>query len=110
MRHGLLGQFVIEAVELIQAGGKRCHHVAAFLLLTVNVVAQGVIKHRLKLVALMLCDLALRQELPRGECDASRSGGYRMSNVAASVRACLLTIAKTQGVDFNQVLVRFGRC
>jgi predicted nucleotidyltransferase component of viral defense system len=31
-----------------------------------------------------------------------------MSNVAASVRARLLNIAKAQGVDFNQVLVRFA--
>jgi predicted nucleotidyltransferase component of viral defense system len=31
-----------------------------------------------------------------------------MSNVAASVRARLLNVAKTQGVDFNQVLVRFA--
>lgn len=30
-----------------------------------------------------------------------------MSNVAASVRARLLTVAKVQGVDFNQVLVRY---
>jgi hypothetical protein len=29
-------------------------------------------------------------------------------NVAASVRARLLNIAKAQGVDFNQVLVRFA--
>ncbi|BAO81311.1 hypothetical protein SRAA_1457 [Serpentinimonas raichei] len=29
-------------------------------------------------------------------------------NVAASVRARLLNVAKTQGVDFNQVLVRFA--
>ncbi len=28
-------------------------------------------------------------------------------NVAASVRASLLNVAKAQGVDFNQVLVRF---
>ena len=31
-----------------------------------------------------------------------------MSNVAASVRARLLNVAKTQGADFNQVLVRFA--
>ena len=31
-----------------------------------------------------------------------------MSNVAASVRARLLNVAKTQGSDFNQVLVRFA--
>ena len=31
-----------------------------------------------------------------------------MSNVAASVRARLLNVAKAQGVDFNQVLVRFA--
>ena len=31
-----------------------------------------------------------------------------MNNVAASVRARLLNVAKTQGVDFNQVLVRFA--
>lgn len=31
-----------------------------------------------------------------------------MSNGAASVRARLLNVAKTQGVDFNQVLVRFA--
>ena len=31
-----------------------------------------------------------------------------MSNVAASVRARLLNAAKAQGVDFNQVLVRFA--
>jgi len=31
-----------------------------------------------------------------------------MSNVAASVRARLLNVAKTQRVDFNQVLVRFA--
>lgn len=31
-----------------------------------------------------------------------------MSNIAASVRARLLNVAKTQGVDFNQVLVRFA--
>ena len=29
-------------------------------------------------------------------------------NVAASVRARLLNVAKAQGVDFNQVLVRFA--
>jgi len=29
-------------------------------------------------------------------------------NVATSVRARLLDVAKTQGVDFNQVLVRFA--
>jgi hypothetical protein len=29
-------------------------------------------------------------------------------HVAASVRARLLNVAKTQGVDFNQVLVRFA--
>src|SRR5690606_25999036 len=34
--------------------------------------------------------------------------GYRMNNVAASVRARLLNVAKAQGVDFNQVLVRFA--
>lgn len=32
----------------------------------------------------------------------------RPANVAASVRARLLNVAKTQGVDFNQVLVRFA--
>jgi hypothetical protein len=31
-----------------------------------------------------------------------------MNNVAASIRARLLNIAKTQGADFNQVLVRFA--
>lgn len=31
-----------------------------------------------------------------------------MNNVAASVRARLLNLAKAQGVDFNQVLVRFA--
>lgn len=31
-----------------------------------------------------------------------------MSNVAVSVRARLLNVAKAQGVDFNQVLVRFA--
>lgn len=31
-----------------------------------------------------------------------------MSNLAASVRARLLNVAKTQAVDFNQVLVRFA--
>lgn len=31
-----------------------------------------------------------------------------MSNVAASVRARLLNVAKTQSSDFNQVLVRFA--
>ena len=31
-----------------------------------------------------------------------------MSNVAASVRARLLNVAKAQGVEFNQVLVRFA--
>lgn len=31
-----------------------------------------------------------------------------MSNLAASVRARLLNVAKAQGVDFNQVLVRFA--
>lgn len=31
-----------------------------------------------------------------------------MSNIAASVRARLLNVAKAQGVDFNQVLVRFA--
>jgi hypothetical protein len=30
------------------------------------------------------------------------------TNVAASVRARLLNAAKAQGVDFNQVLVRFA--
>ena len=32
----------------------------------------------------------------------------RPTNVAASVRARLLNVAKAQGVDFNQVLVRFA--
>ena len=32
----------------------------------------------------------------------------RSANVAASVRARLLNVAKAQGVDFNQVLVRFA--
>jgi len=32
----------------------------------------------------------------------------KQANVAASVRARLLNIAKTQGADFNQVLVRFA--
>jgi predicted nucleotidyltransferase component of viral defense system len=32
----------------------------------------------------------------------------RPANVAASVRARLLNVAKAQGVDFNQVLVRFA--
>ena len=31
-----------------------------------------------------------------------------MNNFAASVRARLLNVAKAQGVDFNQVLVRFA--
>ena len=31
-----------------------------------------------------------------------------MSNLAASVRARLLSIAKAEGSDFNQVLVRFA--
>lgn len=31
-----------------------------------------------------------------------------MSNVAASVRARLLKVAKAQGTDFQQVLIRFG--
>ncbi len=31
-----------------------------------------------------------------------------MNNIAASVRARLLSVAKAQGVDFNQVLVRFA--
>ena len=31
-----------------------------------------------------------------------------MSDLAASVRARLLNIAKTEGSDFNQVLVRFA--
>ena len=31
-----------------------------------------------------------------------------MSNLAASVRARLFNIAKTEGSDFNQVLVRFA--
>lgn len=31
-----------------------------------------------------------------------------MNNVAASVRTRLLSVAKAQGVDFNQVLVRFA--
>lgn len=31
-----------------------------------------------------------------------------MSNLAASVRARLLNLAKAQGVDFNQALVRFA--
>lgn len=31
-----------------------------------------------------------------------------MNNIAASVRARLLNVAKAQGVDFNQVLVRFA--
>ncbi len=30
------------------------------------------------------------------------------ANVAASIRARLLNVAKAQGVDFNQVLVRFA--
>jgi hypothetical protein len=29
-------------------------------------------------------------------------------NLAASIRARLLNIAKAQGIDFNQVLVRFA--
>jgi hypothetical protein len=31
-----------------------------------------------------------------------------MSDIAASVRGRLLNVAKAQGVDFNQVLVRFA--
>ena len=31
-----------------------------------------------------------------------------MNDIAASVRARLLNVAKAQGVDFNQVLVRFA--
>ena len=31
-----------------------------------------------------------------------------MNDSAASVRARLLNVAKVQGVDFNQVLVRFA--
>lgn len=54
--------------------------------------------------------------LPRGQRDAARSGEHRMSlaratnqaNIAAPVRARLLNLAKTQGVDFNQVLARAG--
>ena len=54
--------------------------------------------------------------LPRGQRDAARSGEHRMSparatnqaNIAAPVRARLLNLAKTQGVDFNQVLARFA--
>lgn len=45
--------------------------------------------------------MALRQDLPHGECDASLPGGYRISNVATSVRTRLLNVAKTQGSDFN---------
>lgn len=30
------------------------------------------------------------------------------ANLAASVRARLLNVAKAQGIDFNQVLVRFA--
>jgi hypothetical protein len=29
-------------------------------------------------------------------------------NLAASIRARLLAVAKSQGVDFNQILVRFA--
>jgi len=29
-------------------------------------------------------------------------------NLAASIRARLLAVAKTQGADFNQILVRFA--
>ena len=32
-----------------------------------------------------------------------------MNNLAASVRSRLLAVAKAQGVDFNQVLVRFAK-
>src|SRR5690606_5627816 len=52
--------------------------------------------------------LALREDLPCHQRDAPLPGGYRMNNVAASVRARLLNVAKAQGVDFNQVLVRFA--
>ena len=82
VRHGLLGQFAVEAVELIQTGRERSHHVTAgaFLLLPVDVVAQGVIEHRLELAALAFGDLAQRcQHLGRGLggklfADSSRHG------------------------------------
>lgn len=69
MRHGLPSQFAVKAVELIQTGRERRHHVAAgaLLLLPVDVVAQGVIEHRLELAALAFCDLAQRcQHFGRG--------------------------------------------
>lgn len=50
--------------------------------------------------------------MSRGQCHQALSGECRLSatapNIAASVRARLLNIAKAQGVDFNQVLVRFA--
>jgi len=60
-RHDLLGQVAVEAVELLQAGCERGHHMAtgALLLLPVDVVAEGIIEHGLELAPLALCDVAL---------------------------------------------------
>ena len=55
-RHRLLGQFTVEAVELMKARRERGHHMArTFLLLPVDVVALGVIQHRLELASLARC-------------------------------------------------------
>ena len=43
------------------------------------------------------------------ECDASLFGDIRLSkNIAESIRAKLLNIAKTEKSDFNNVLTRFA--
>ena len=51
--------------------------------------------------------LALRQDLSRRQCHAPHSRSHRMTkDLAASVRARCLNIAKSEGSNFNQLLVR----
>jgi hypothetical protein len=60
--HGLLSQFAVQMVKLINAGRKRGHHVTpwALLLLPVDIVTQGIIEYRLKLSPLVLGNVSQR--------------------------------------------------
>ena len=52
--HALLSQFAVEVIEFIKAGCESGHHMAAWTLplLTIDVVTQSIIKHRVKLAPL----------------------------------------------------------
>jgi hypothetical protein len=58
----LPGKFAVQAVELVEAGRKQCHHMApgALALLPVDVVAQRIVEHGLELAPLLLRDFAQR--------------------------------------------------